>query len=533
MQIEGVVNDRVDIQTVETDVETAVTFTGFGKFNIKILVVCGLIYMNTGFSISSVGLILPSAACDFQLTTIDKGRISATPTLGMIIGAYFWGCFADLAGRRKALLTSTVSYALCEIVSSVVSNYWGFLLLKFFSGFSISGHSTVVFTYLGEFQSGKIRERMLCWMEMAWSLGLIALPLTGWAIIPIHISIVNDVFFFRSWNLFVIVCALPSVFIGFWLLSFPESPKYLAESGNNYKLTETLRMMHVENTGKPFEDYLETLSKNGYEQLSLKLRNYQEETAPKSSGIQVNRARQLLRNIYQQTLTLMKPPLLRKTANVCSIMFCLGSSYYALMLWFPELFQRFARFENESPADSASVCSVSEQRFSKDEMSDDCPTTVPRNVYVHTLILGIACVPLSVLLPLCVDKLGYKFYLVVSTLVAASVTLGLLFVKSSIENLILSCIFEAASSIGMSIVLAIIVDLFPTNLRAIAAALCAFCGRLGALVGNYMFGYLIDTHCLILIIIVAVKLLVSSLLGYLLPIRRHPETTVVSPKVIT
>ena len=56
---------------------------GFGKFNIKVTILCGLIYMNTGFSISSVGFILPSAACDLELSTIDKGRISAIPLLGL------------------------------------------------------------------------------------------------------------------------------------------------------------------------------------------------------------------------------------------------------------------------------------------------------------------------------------------------------------------------------------------------------------------------------------------------------------------
>uniref|UniRef100_A0A0C9QYT8 Sv2b_8 protein n=1 Tax=Fopius arisanus TaxID=64838 RepID=A0A0C9QYT8_9HYME len=359
-----------DVQTVETDVETAVAFTGFGKFNIKVLILCGLIYMNTGFSISSVGFILPSAACDFQLTTIDKGRISATPTLGMLLGAYFWGCLADLAGRRKALMTSTFCYALCEILSSVASNYSAFLLLKFLSGFSITGLSTVVFTYLGEFQSGKMRERMLCWMEMAWSLGLIALPLTGWAIIPLPISFVNDIFFFRSWNLFVIICALPSVFIGFWILSFPESPKYLAETGDTRALAKTLCIMHQENTGLPFDDYLETLSNNGYESLSEKLGSCKVDgekfSNPQKS--QKDRIHKSLKNIYQQTLALVRPPLLQKTANVCSIMFCLGSSYYALMLWFPELFQRFARFEAEFPGESASVCRVSQEKISEDSV---------------------------------------------------------------------------------------------------------------------------------------------------------------------
>lgn len=55
---------------------------GFGKFNLKIVGVCALIYMNAAFCITSVGFVVPTAACDFQMTTIDKGRINAAPMLG-------------------------------------------------------------------------------------------------------------------------------------------------------------------------------------------------------------------------------------------------------------------------------------------------------------------------------------------------------------------------------------------------------------------------------------------------------------------
>lgn len=56
--------------------------TGFGKFNLKIMAVCSLIFMNVAFSITSIGFVLPSAACDFRMTTVDKGRMSAAPMLG-------------------------------------------------------------------------------------------------------------------------------------------------------------------------------------------------------------------------------------------------------------------------------------------------------------------------------------------------------------------------------------------------------------------------------------------------------------------
>lgn len=68
----------------------------------------------------------------------------------------------------------------------------------------------------------------------------------------------------------------------------------------------------------------------------------------------------LAKTIYTQTITLIKPPYLWRTTLVCTIMFCLGSSYYALMLWFPELFHRFGRFENNFPNESLSVCRVSQ-----------------------------------------------------------------------------------------------------------------------------------------------------------------------------
>lgn len=119
----------------------------------------------------------------------------------------------------------------------------------------------------------------------------------------------------------------------------------------------------------------------------------------------------------------------------------------------------------------------------KDEF---CGGPIDDKVYLHTIIIGLACIPTSFWLPLCVHRLGAKFFLgtklinismlaakftnylfftVFSLVVAAAVTIGLYFVRNSIENLILSCIFEALTSLGISTVYCVMVDLFPTNLR--------------------------------------------------------------------
>lgn len=83
------------------------------------------------------------------------------------------------------------------------------------------------------------------------------------------------------------------------------------------------------------------------------------------------------------------------------------------MLWFPELFYRFEEFEYFHPGEKASVCVVSSVVITNNTMVQDllCETTIADSVFLHTLIIGLACIPTSLLLPLCVHKLGAKFFL--------------------------------------------------------------------------------------------------------------------------
>lgn len=74
------------------------------------------------------------------------------------------------------------------------------------------------------------------------------------------------------------------------------------------------------------------------------------------------------------------------------------------------------------------------------------------NIYVYSL---------NYLILIC------SFSTVFSLVVAGAVTIGLYFVHNSLENLILSCVFEALTSLGISTVYCVMVDLFPTNLRYI------------------------------------------------------------------
>lgn len=63
----------------------------------------------------------------------------------------------------------------------------------------------------------------------------------------------------------------------------------------------------------------------------------------------------LLKEVKDLTTALCKKPYLKNTLLACGIQFGLTSSYYTLMVWFPELFTRYIMF----------VCSIFLKRKKK------------------------------------------------------------------------------------------------------------------------------------------------------------------------
>ncbi|XP_062552077.1 synaptic vesicle glycoprotein 2C-like [Armigeres subalbatus] len=514
------------IEGGSADYENALILAGFGKFHFLLLTICGLIYANTAVGITIISFVLPSATCDFQMKSEDKGWLTAAPMLGMVIGSYFWGCLADTKGRRIVLIAALLLDGLSGLLSSVTQIFGLFMLLRFINGFAITGAMGICFPYLGEFQPTKYREKVLCWMEMFWTVGIILLPIIAWLLIPLKFHISYEFTFgetqaawsFSSWNLFVAVCALPSLVLGVGLYMFPESPKFLIECGETDLALEIIKDIYETNSGRDRSEYpVEVLKRSEKANSVMDTHNRSIRTL---SIRKPNHLKILFSEIWDQTKALCKPPHLKNTILTCIIQFGITSSYYTLMIWFPELFDRFEEYEKRFPNTPASVCDVSSivlDNVNGTLVDDFCGGSIDTSVYLHTLFIGLACIPTSFWLPLCVHRLGAKFFLISSLLLAGAVTVGLYFVIDSKQNLVLSCVFEALTSMAISTVYCVMVDLFPTNLRVMAAALSLTFGRGGALIGNLLFGYLIDLNCVVPVVIFSIMLFISGALCFFLP----------------
>lgn len=118
----------------QVNFEEALRRTGFGKFNYFLVVLSGAVLSTVLLETLGISFILPIAECDLNLTTKDKGLLSAIAFVGIIASSHLWGFLADTKGRRKVIMPTLFITFIITIISSFVKSFWVFTLLRFFSG---------------------------------------------------------------------------------------------------------------------------------------------------------------------------------------------------------------------------------------------------------------------------------------------------------------------------------------------------------------------------------------------------------------
>ncbi|XP_051161438.1 synaptic vesicle glycoprotein 2C-like isoform X2 [Leptopilina boulardi] len=460
---------ETDTRIDESIAEIAINETGFGKFNIKVAIICYLIYFNISLGVVSIGFVLPAAACDLKMNIIDKALITTAFFVGACFSAVISGFLANLKGRKWTLLLALFLQGNSDFLQSIFSNYWIIVGLKFFSGAGSAGQN-IVFTYLGECLPLKNRNFLLSNMEYFWIFGHAFAAAVGWGIIPQQFGIEKSYFTFHSWNLYILICSLPSFILGFCLIFMPETPKFLAERGSREKLLQVLIYMYEQNVGKSGKEYIEKLLSSGNAVLIELVHKNKNEV--KNSNTIIQR----IFNELKRLGCIFKPPLLTNTILVCFTAFTVTSSYYAFYLWLPEIFQRFANFQAGHKEKGSNFCTISRDLPSSTQDTLVCDTPIDKKVFLNNLILCASCIPTTIIITLLVKRCGLKILL---------------------------------ASTSMTIQFAYFVTIFPTNFRSSGIVVSSLLVRLGAMFGNFTFSFLKD-ECIYFILLTSILLIVAA-----------------------
>jgi MFS transporter, putative metabolite:H+ symporter len=98
-------------------IDEAIEKVGFGKFQKKLLVICGLGWAADAMEVLLISFALPAVSVEWSLNNAQKGLLGTVIFLGMLAGAWVWGRLSDVIGRKTSFVATVLLASLFGLFS--------------------------------------------------------------------------------------------------------------------------------------------------------------------------------------------------------------------------------------------------------------------------------------------------------------------------------------------------------------------------------------------------------------------------------
>lgn len=274
--------------------DNAIQQVGFGRFQTKLMIICGLGWAADAMEVLLISFALPAIAQEWNLTNTQKGLLGTAIFLGMLVGALVWGRVSDLFGRKVGFISTVAIDSVFGLLSAFAPSFAWLVILRSLTGFGVGGTLPVDYSIFAEYLPKEKRGRYLVLLESFWALGVIAAAGLAWLIVPR-----------LGWRWLLAVSAIPGIIIFFIRRHVPESPRYLLVNGQPEKARQVLELVARE---------------NGTHLPNLPLRPVKEVAQPPATD-------------------LLKPGLRRTTLLLWLMWFAISLGYYGVFTWLPTFFK--------------------------------------------------------------------------------------------------------------------------------------------------------------------------------------------------
>jgi len=270
--------------------EDAIGEVGFGRFQIKLMVLCGLGWAADAMEVLLISFVIPAVRKEWNLDAGQLGLLGTAIFLGMLAGALVWGRASDLIGRKVGFISTIAIDSVFGLLSAFSPSFTWLVILRTLTGFGVGGTLPVDYSIFAEYLPPRKRGRYLVLLESFWALGVVAAAGLAWLIVPR-----------LGWRWLLAVSALPGILIFFIRREIPESPRYLLVSGKPEQAREVLAQVAAAN-GRVLPD--------------LPLQSIQ-------------------LTVRARATDLLKPNLRRTSLLLWLIWFALSLGYYGTFTWLP------------------------------------------------------------------------------------------------------------------------------------------------------------------------------------------------------
>jgi putative MFS transporter len=216
--------------------EEAIERIGFGRFQLRLLFVCGAGWAADAMEVLIISFVIPALMKEWKLSAAQAGFLGTAIFLGMLAGAWFWGTVSDYIGRRLGFQLTVLVDSVFGFLSALAPNFPTLALLRALTGFGVGGTLPVDYSIFAEYLPKEKRGRYLVILESFWAVGSIVAAGLAWLIVPRV-----------GWRTLLAVSAVPGIIIYFIRRYVPESPRYLLISGREEEARKVLEQVAREN----------------------------------------------------------------------------------------------------------------------------------------------------------------------------------------------------------------------------------------------------------------------------------------------
>jgi sugar porter (SP) family MFS transporter len=156
------------------------------------------------------------------LGALAHGLTISIALIGTVIGAFLGRIPADSLGRKKALLIIAFIFLFSSLGTSLATNWYLFMVLRFIGGLGVGASSVIAPIYISEISPAKARGRLVILFQFSIVFGIVIAFLSNLCIIYVLGQGFPD-----AWRYMLGIMAVPSLLFLLLLKLVPESPRWL------------------------------------------------------------------------------------------------------------------------------------------------------------------------------------------------------------------------------------------------------------------------------------------------------------------
>ena len=199
-----------------------------------------------------------------------QGWAMSSALIGCLFGALSSGYFSDRFGRKLPLITAAALFTIAAIGTGAASQFTPFIIYRLIGGLGIGLASAISPMYIAEISPAEMRGRLVSINQLTIVIGILAAQVINYLIADKVPAGSTDEMILQSWNgqtgwrWMFWAGTVPALLFFVFSFFIPESPRFLAKSGNWKAANATLeRIGGTEYAIQEQKEIAETLQGTG------------------------------------------------------------------------------------------------------------------------------------------------------------------------------------------------------------------------------------------------------------------------------